>query len=133
MASIEAKAIGKIIHALPIESGVGKASGKHWQRQTYVLECVDGQYTSRVSFDLWGDLVDKERMQVGDEVCVHLSIDAREYNGRWYNSLKGYKIERVGNTFMQAPAMGYQQSQANVPTFQGVGTAQPTPPDDLPF
>jgi hypothetical protein len=46
--------------------------------------------------DFWRDNTETiEAMSVGDEVTVYLNSRAREYNGRWYNSISGWRIETV--------------------------------------
>ena len=85
---------GKIIAALEKKSGVAKASGNAWVAQEFVLE-TQGTYPKRVCFEVFGEERIKEfDIKVMDTLTVSFDIDAREYNGRWFNSLRAWKVER---------------------------------------
>ena len=40
---------GRIIHVMPLQSGIGQVSGKEWKKQEYVLETQE-QYPRKVCF-----------------------------------------------------------------------------------
>lgn len=125
--SITAKAIGTIIEVKPLESGVGKVSGKPWSKQTYVLK-TDEKYPARLAFDVWGDHINEWGITLGDVVAVDVEIVSREYNERWYTGATAYKAERVAGTQLAPSAIPAQTG--------GVMSApapQPTRSDDLPF
>lgn len=85
---------GKIIAALPIQSGISKSTGDSWQSQEYVIETMD-RYPRKCCFRVLGE--DKIKMwsiNVGEEITVSLSLDAREYNGRWYNNFIALDVKR---------------------------------------
>ena len=85
---------GKIIAALEKKSGVAKASGNTWVAQEYVME-IPGTYPKRVCFEVFGEERIKEfDIKVMDILTVSFGIDAREYNGRWYNSMRAWKVTR---------------------------------------
>ena len=84
---------GKIIHVLPLQSGVGKASGKEWKKQEYVLETQE-TYPKKVCFNLFGDRIDQNPVQIGDDVTVSFDLESREFNGRWYTDVRAYRIEK---------------------------------------
>ena len=85
---------GKIIAALEKRSGVAKASGNTWVAQEYVIE-IPGTYPKRVCFEVFGEERIKEfDIKVMDTLTVSFDIDAREYNGRWYNSMRAWKVTR---------------------------------------
>lgn len=84
---------GKIIHVLPLQEGVSKA-GNPWKKQEYVLETYD-QYPKKVCFDLFGDKADQYRAEIGDDVVLSFDIESREYNGRWFTSIRGWKLDKV--------------------------------------
>ena len=85
---------GRIIHVLPLQEGVSKA-GNPWKKQEYVLE-TEEQYPRKVCFQLFGDRVDQFPMAVGEEVVVSCDIESREYNGRWYTTVRAWKVDKVG-------------------------------------
>lgn len=92
---------GKIIAVLPTKSGTS-ARGTQWSSQTAVIETHE-QYPKRVAFDVLGDKITEFNLQVGEEVTVSFDIDARQYQDRWFNSIKAWNVIRPGQ---QAPAQG---------------------------
>ena len=119
---------GKIIAILPQRGGVSK-SGNEWKVQEYVIE-DHGQYPRRMCFDVFGtDKIEQFNIQMGDELTVSFDIDARQWQDRWCNSIRAWKVERAGS----APADNGQgvpppPAPAAAPDFLA-GDAN----DDLPF
>lgn len=122
---------GVITHVLQGLSGVSQ-SGREWQKQAYVLEHEHGQYPKSVTFSVMGAKIAEFNMQQGEVVTVHLNIDCHEYQGRWYNEIQCWKVERnssrQGNT--QQPE---QSAPAPQPAPQAQAPQQETKPDELPF
>ena len=85
---------GKIIAILPPREGVSKA-GKEWKIQEYVLETLD-RYPKKMMFSVFGaERIEQFNIkEIGEELTVKFDIDATEYNGRWYNSMAAWKVER---------------------------------------
>jgi len=84
---------GKIIAVLPIATGQGKNGT--WRSQDYVLETAD-QYPKKVCFNLFGDKIDQFPLAIDETVNVSFDIESREYNGRWYTSIRAWKIDKNG-------------------------------------
>jgi hypothetical protein len=118
---------GKIIQIMPAESGISKA-GNNWTKQDFVIETQE-MYPKKVAISTMNDKANLSRFSVGNLVTVHVNLESREYNGRWYTSVSAWKIE--GNASQQQAPPAAQQ---NRPAAQ---TAQPSPTDtatdDLPF
>lgn len=93
---------GKIIAVLPTKSGTS-ARGTQWSSQTAVIETHE-QYPKRVAFDVLGDKITEFNLQVGEEVTVSFDINAREFNGKWWNSVNAWQVVRHGG--QQAPMHG---------------------------
>lgn len=93
---------GKIIAVLPTRSGTS-ARGTQWSSQTAVIETHE-QYPKRVAFDVFGDKITEFNLQVGEEVTVSFDINAREFNGKWWNSVNAWQVIRQGG--QQAPMRG---------------------------
>lgn len=134
---------GKIIAALPERSGTSQRG--EWKVQEFVLETLDSQYPRKMVFDVFGaDRLQRFNVQVGQIVNVAFDIDAREYNGRWYNSIRAYDVRQVDPNAAPAPAAAPVASPVASPV-QAAGTtsapAQAAAPvaaaaedgDDLPF
>lgn len=88
---------GKIIAVLPIATGQGKNGT--WRSQDYVLETAD-QYPKKVCFNLFGDKIDQFPIAIDETVSVSFDVESREYNGRWYTTIRAWKIDKnaTGNS-----------------------------------
>ena len=83
---------GKVIAVLPERSGVS-ARGE-WKSQSFVIETHE-QYPKKLVFDVFGaERLAQFNIQSGEEILVSFDIDAHEYNGRWFNNLRAWKVER---------------------------------------
>lgn len=119
---------GKIIAALPARSGQSARTGNAWMVQEFVIETHD-QYPRKCVFNVFGEDKLKEfNIQVGDELTVSFDIDAREYNGRWYNDIRAWRVTR-GAAAATAPA---PVPEADIPAPTAPAPAADAV-DDLPF
>ena len=85
---------GKVIAVLEPRGGVSK-TGNAWKVQEYVIETHD-QYPRKMCFDVFGeDKINQFNIQIGEELTVHFDIDAREWQGRWFNSIRAWKVDRA--------------------------------------
>lgn len=102
---------GKIIAVMEAKSGTSSRTGNTWLSQEYVIE-IPGQYPRHCVFSVFGeDKIKQLNIHIGEELTIFFEIDAREYNGRWYNDFRAYNVTRD------------QQQQPS----------QKAPIDDLPF
>jgi len=115
---------GKIIAVLPLASGQGKNG--LWRSQDYVLETAD-QYPKKVCFNLFGDKIDQYPMAIDEVVNVSFDVESREYNGRWYTSLRAWKIDKNAN----ATTAATERSVVSAPAFDASPAAGEG--SDLPF
>jgi len=108
---------GKIIAALPVKTGTS-ARGE-WQVQEFVLETHD-QYPKKMVFSVFGaDRLERFKVQEGQEVSVAFDIDAHEYNGRWFNSIRAYDVRQVSpDTVAAAPASAPIDPLGPPPAYQ---------------
>lgn len=120
---------GKIIAILQPRSGVSKTSGNEWKAQEYVIENHD-QYPKKMCFDIFGaEKIEQFNIQMGEELTVSFDIDARQWQDRWFNSIRAWKIERVGaGTSMTPGAPVPPPAPSSAPEFIA-GDVK----DDLPF
>lgn len=144
---------GKIIVALEPRSGVSNNTGNPWKMQSFVLETTTEQYPRRCVFDVFGeDRLNQFNIQVGQEYTVSFDIDAREYQGRWFNSIRAWRVAAPQSMGAPAPAApapqgGFTQPAPGAGNFGQAPTgpaapdgntitepkAQPNSGDDLPF
>ena len=121
---------GKIIAVLEKKSGVAKATGNPWASQSYVLETHEA-YPRKMCFEIFGEeKISQFNIQAGEELTVSFDIDAREYQGRWYNSIRAWKVERTPAAGVAAPAPADMPPMDMPPVnFSNSGNST----DDLPF
>ena len=132
--------IGKAIAALPVKSGVSQRTGEQWQSREYVIETQE-QYQKRICFEVFGtDKLKEFNIRNNDLIKVHFDITAREYNGKWYNSIRAWKVEHVtqdcsaaGATANQVAESSPQAQVPQAPATQSAAQAAQGSDDDLPF
>lgn len=121
---------GKIILALPEMSGTSKA-GNAWKKREYVLETQE-TYPRKVHFDFFGERADQYPLNVGDVIKLSFDIESREYNGRWFTSIRGWKSEPAGAA-APAPAPAAAGGAFPEPPAPFPAAPAPSATDDLPF
>ena len=134
---------GKIIAVLPAQGGVSQRTGNPWKSQDYVIETHD-QYPKRCCFRVFGEeKINQFNIQLGEEMTVSFDIDSHEYQGRWFNDVRAWAVNRN----IQAPGAVPGAGVAPAAPIPGVAPAAPAeapfPPqqpaseggsaDDLPF
>lgn len=120
------------------EAGGTSKAGNPWVKQDFIVETLDGQFTKKVCFTLFGaDKVGElKKYTPGDQLKVSFNLESREYNNRWYTEARAWRIELAdGEGFVQASNSNSERPAKAAPS------AQPLPPtvgaeggdDDLPF
>lgn len=95
--------VGKIISVLPEQSGIAK-NGNPWKVQAYVLETTE-QYPRKVHFEVFGeDRIKQNPCAIDQLVTVSFDIESREFNGRWYTSIRAWRIVQGDTTQPAQPA-----------------------------
>lgn len=102
---------GKVTNILPMRSGVS-ARGE-WKSQEFVIS-TEEQYPKMVCFQVFGeDRINSFALQIGEAVKVSFDISAHEYQGRFFNSVNAWKVEKL-MPIAQNPPLNPQQN-ANAP------------------
>ncbi|MBP6610108.1 MAG: DUF3127 domain-containing protein [Paludibacter sp.] len=114
---------GKIIAVLPQTSGQGKNG--LWRSQDYVLETAD-QYPKKVCFNLFNDKIDQFPLAIDETVNVSFDVESREYNGRWYTTIRAWKVDK------NVAQAGAPQAVVSAPSFDAAPAAAGEG-SDLPF
>ena len=111
--------VGKIIQILPQQSGISSSTGKAWALQSFVIETLD-QYPRKVCIELFGEQRIKDNpLDIDHVVTVSYDLESREFNGRWYTSVRAWKVTNGDQT--QQPAQAAQPAPAaQAETQQGV-------------
>lgn len=87
---------GPIIKILPEKSGISQ-SGREWRERDVVIGYVASlQYPKNIVVTFRGAQVDVVN-QLGndDAVGCDISIDARDWQGRWFNAVTGYNLMKL--------------------------------------
>ncbi len=131
---------GRIIAVLEERSGTSARTGNEWRVASYVLETQE-QYPKKVCFEVFGvDRIQALNIQAGETLTVKFDIDAHEYNGRWFNSIRAFAVDRsqaaapVGIP-VTAPPFDQTPFGGATPQAAPAATAFPAQDDnsDLPF
>lgn len=132
---------GKIIQVLEARGGTSARTGNPWKVQSYVLE-TEEQYPRRMMFEVFGeDQINQFNIQVGQVLTVSFNVDAREYQGRWYNQIRAWKVEAPGAAAAPAAQSGIAPAVVTAPAADPFAAPAPAAPaveagestDDLPF
>ncbi len=114
---------GKVIAVLPERSGVS-ARGE-WKSQSFVIETHE-QYPKKLVFDIFGaERLSQFNIQSGEEILVSFDIDAHEYNGRWFNNVRAWNVQRVDPNAVGAMQPGMQPGMQ---PFPPMGAPAPVAP-----
>lgn len=85
---------GKIIAVLEARGGVSQRSGLPWKSQEFVIETIE-QYPKRCCFTVHGeDKLNGFDIKKDEKLTVFFDINAREWQGRWFNEVNAWKVER---------------------------------------
>lgn len=116
--------VGKIIQVQPAQEGVGR-NGNPWKVQPYVLETLD-QYPRKVHFEVFGeDRIKQNPCELDQLVTVSFDIESREFNGRWYTSIRAWKIQQGDMTQAAAGAQPAAQPVAAAAPAQPANSQEP--------
>lgn len=104
------KISGRIIAVMQMKTGTSQKGT--WASQEYVLETHDS-YPQKVCFDVFGtEKIQQFNIQMNDEVDIMYNFDAREFKGRWYNTIRAWSVfKRSGGGQTQVTT----QSSGDVP------------------
>lgn len=137
---------GKIIAVLPERGGTSQRTGSEWKVGTYVLETMD-QYPRKLAFEVFGvERIQQFAIQLGETMTVSFDVDAHEYQGRWFNTIRAFRVDRnvggPGSTQVPPPSIEpfgapvqnvAPQPAAPAPTSAPASPFDTNAADDLPF
>ncbi len=140
---------GKIIAEFNERGGISNRTGNEWKAKSYVIE-VPGEYPRKMVFDVFGiERLQAFNIQIGETLTVHFDIDAHEYNGRWFNDIRAFRIDRgeaapapapeattaasAAPVAPEAPVAPAPQAAPQVDTAATIPFEAPSATDDLPF
>ena len=114
---------GRVIVLGELKTGTSQRTGNTWASQDVTLEETHGQYPKKICVNVFGEERIKQLdFKVNEECLIKFSINAQEYQGRWFNKLECWAKE----TRMQAqPTAQPAQAYVAQPTAQPYTAAQP--------
>lgn len=82
---------GKILADLGVSTGTTK-KGTQWERRDYLIE-TSKWYGIKMKFAVHSfDGPIAHPLQVGQEIELTFTVEAREYKDSWFNEVKAYRI-----------------------------------------
>jgi hypothetical protein len=110
----------------------GTSTRGAWRKQELIIETIE-QYPKQVCLLCWGDTIDAlATLGEGDVIKAGISIESREFNGKWYTDVRAFGLGLVSSAPQQAVVEQPTPAPAPQPTYQQADffTEQT---DDLPF
>lgn len=109
--------IGVLRKILPPLTGTG--TNGTWSKQEFIIETF-GEYPKKICFELWNEKTTQVTvLPIGTAIKVSFSPESREYNDRWYTTLRVYNVTtNVGITTQTT-------QPAPQPAMQSNNTPQP--------
>ena len=128
---------GKVVRLGNLTEGTSPRGA--WRKQELIIETIE-QYPKQVCLVCWGDRVaEAQNFTPGQTIKAQISIESREFNGKWYTDVRPFRFE----TEMAPQAQPMQQAQQFAPQAQSYQPVQNNIPvtdyfetdngDDLPF
>ena len=113
------KFTGKIIAAGQVQMGTSQ-NGTQWSSQEFVIEELNEQYPSRAVISVYGsDKLQQFNIQLGEIITANIGLKARQSKeGRWFNQLDCWKVERPNGQAQQPVGGYYQPQQQPIPLSQ---------------
>ena len=115
---LQGKVIAVFLHVRELQLEDHGSHKSMWLRHT--------TSTKEDGFNVFGaDRIEQFAIKAGDELNVSFDIDAHEYNGRWFNNIRAWNVQRVDAT----------AAMAGAPVAAAPVTPQPAPaaPQATPF
>lgn len=130
---------GKFIRLGNITEGTS-ARGQ-WRKQDLIIETTTEKFPKQVCLTCWGDTLDAiANLTDGQYIQADISIESREFNGKWYTDVRAFGLSLVSSAPQQAdveqpaptpaPKMTHQQITALASISKDFFNEQA---DDLPF
>ena len=113
---------GKMVHIG--EPKEGSSANGDWATREFVVEEVGADYNQRAKFSMFkkGDYLEyatsKFDFAVGDFVNVEFSLSCNEYQGKFYNDLRVFKISKNS---------GVEEVSSSMPSLPSSDEENPLP------
>lgn len=124
---------GIAIMALPKRTGISAKTGEPWESRQYIIETQE-QYPRKILFDVFGaDKLAQFDIHKNDFVKVQFDISCREYNGKWFNQISAFRVEKINpdQPTTNAAPTNNPSSTSNATPTSNQGTPTVSSADDL--
>lgn len=110
----------------------GTSARGAWRKQELIIETIE-QYPKQVCLLCWGDTIDAlATLGEGDVIKAGISIESREFNGKWYTDVRAFGLGLVSSAPQQAVVEQPAPTTAPQPIYQQADFFAEQA-DDLPF
>ncbi len=97
-----------------------------WKKQELIIETIE-QYPKKICLICWNERVNEANgFFVGQTIKAQISIESREFNGKWYTDVRAFRFD------LDQPEMQQPVSQQPLPPMNDDYFASDNG-DDLPF
>ncbi len=130
---------GKVVRLGALTEGTSARGA--WRKQELIIETIE-QYPKQVCLVCWGDRVaEAQNFTPGQVIKAQISIESREFNGKWYTDVRPFRFDLDAPQQMQQPMqqpMMQQPQQFAAPSYEQNNIPvtdyfQTDNGDDLPF
>lgn len=123
---------GVVIHT-DLQKGVSKA-GREWQKKNFVLEIIEGVTVKRLAFEIFGDeRIEANPFSEGQNVTVQFDIESTEWNGRWFTTLKAWRVSKFDTTTTSPSISAAKTAMKNSAASTFPTMLPSSKADELPF
>ena len=85
---------GRVIAIMDERSGISK-NGSNWREREYVIKETADKYPKTICIKVKGENIGKFNIQLGENITAHINIDAHDWQGKWFNEVTAWKIDRA--------------------------------------
>lgn len=133
---------GKVTHVCPERKGTSERTGSEWRSQEAVVSYYENptdRYPDSIVVSIRNEKIDELKLAVGDEVEIGFGLSAREYQGRYFQEVRTFRLSKVEGTAQPAgetagtAAVVAPATPAASPTVEPAGVVKDQGEGDLPF
>ena len=109
---------GTIHKIMEPRGGISQRTGEPWKSQEFVLQHMVFGTANYMVFTVFGeDRLNRFAIKEGQKVNVAFDINAREYNGKWYNDIRAYDVRPVTDDGTLKTANPTEEQKGGEPDF----------------
>ena len=108
---------GKVVRLGSLTEGTSARGA--WRKQELIIETIE-QYPKQVCLVCWGDRVaEAQNFTPGQTIKAQISIESREFNGKWYTDVRPFRFDLDAPQQVQQPIQQpMMQQQYATPSYE---------------